>query len=145
MRLAEAAALCGLIALVLRSDRLERRGGLVALSIAVGGFVLSLLLITGGIDDLITRNVITLWMPAAVAVAGGLAARRARTLGVICTVVLCAVGLTGAIAVAADRTFQRPDWRGVARYWDRGRRAEPARSSSSATATCCPCRSTCPA
>jgi hypothetical protein len=115
MRLAEAAALCGLIALVLRSDRVERRGGLIALSIALGGFVLSLLLIAGGIDDIITRNVISLWMPAAVALAGGLAARRARTLGVICTVVLCAVGLTGAIAVAADRTFQRPDWRGVAR------------------------------
>jgi mannosyltransferase len=115
MRLAEAAALCGVLALLLRSDRLERRGGLIALSIALGGFVLGLLLIAGGIDDLITRNVITLWMPAAVAVAGGLAARRARTLGVLCTVVLCAVGLTGAIAVAAQRNFQRPDWRGVAR------------------------------
>ncbi|MGN6170051.1 MAG: glycosyltransferase family 39 protein, partial [Solirubrobacteraceae bacterium] len=115
MRLAEAAALCGLIALVVRSDRVERRGGLIALSIALGGFVLSLLLIAGGIDDLITRNVIALWMPAAVAVAGGLAAVRARTLGVLCTVALCAVGLTGAIAVAADRNLQRPDWRGVAR------------------------------
>jgi hypothetical protein len=115
MRLAELAALCGLAALVLRSDRLERRGGLIALSIALGGFVLNLLLIAGGIDDLITRNVIVLWMPAAVAIAGGLAARRARTLGVLCAAVLCAVGLTGAIAVAADRNFQRPDWRGVAR------------------------------
>ena len=115
MRLAEAAALCGLVALVVRSDRVERRGGLIALSIAVAGFVLALLLVAAGIDDLITRNVIALWVPAAVAVAGGLAARRARTLGAICTVVLCAVGLTGAIAVAADRSFQRPDWRGVAR------------------------------
>ena len=33
------------------------------------------LLIAAGIDDLITRNVLALWMPAAVAVAGGLAAR----------------------------------------------------------------------
>ncbi len=115
MRLAEAAALIGLLALALRSDRLERRGGLIALSIAVGGFVLNLLLIAGGIDDVITRNVISLWMPAAVAVSAGLAARRARTLGVVCTVVLCALGLTGAVAVAADRNYQRPDWRGVAR------------------------------
>jgi hypothetical protein len=36
-------------------------------------------------------------------------------LGVLCTVVLCSVGLAGAVAVAADRNFQRPDWRGVAR------------------------------
>ena len=115
MRLAEAAALVALVLLFARSERLERRGALIAGSIAVGGFVLALLLIAGGIDDLITRNVIALWMPAAVAVAGGLAARRARALGVLCTVVLCAVGLTGAIAVAADRNFQRPDWRGVAR------------------------------
>jgi hypothetical protein len=115
MRVAEAAALVALVLLFARSERLERRGALIAGSIAVGGFVLALLLIAGGIDDLITRNVITLWMPAAVAVAGGLAARRARALGVLCTVVLCAVGLTGAIAVAANRTFQRPDWRGVAR------------------------------
>jgi hypothetical protein len=115
MRLAEAAALVALVLLFTRSDRLERRGALIAGSIAVGGFVLNLLLIAGGIDDLITRNVITLWMPAVVAVAGGLAARRARTLGLLCTVVLCAVGLTGTIAVAANRDFQRPDWRGVAR------------------------------
>jgi 4-amino-4-deoxy-L-arabinose transferase-like glycosyltransferase len=114
-RLAEAAALCALALLALRSDRAERRGALVALTIAVGGFVLALLLVAGGIDDLITRNVISLWMPAAVAVAGGLAARRARTLGLAGTVFLCAVGLTGAIAVAANRDFQRPDWRGVAR------------------------------
>ncbi|MBV8733695.1 MAG: glycosyltransferase family 39 protein [Solirubrobacterales bacterium] len=115
MRLAEGAALVGLVLLAVRSDRAERRGALIALSIAVAGFVLNLLVIAGGIDDLLTRNVISLWMPAAVAVAGGLAARRARTLGAVCTVVLCAVGLTGAVAVAANRNYQRPDWRAVAR------------------------------
>ena len=114
-RIAEAAALIALLLLAVRSAPEERRGGVLALSIAVGGFVLELLLIGGGIDDLLSRNVISLWMPAAVAVAGGFAAVRARTLGIVCTVVLCAIGLTGAVAVAADRNYQRPDWRGVAR------------------------------
>lgn len=112
---AEAAALCALVLLAVRSERAERRGALIALSIAAGGLVLNLLLVAGGIDDLITRNLISLWVPAAVAVSGGLAARQARTLGVLCTVVLCAIGLTGAVAVAANRSFQRPDWRGVVR------------------------------
>ncbi len=98
-----------------RTGRLERRGAVIAGSIAVGGFVINLLLIAGGIDDLITRNIISLWMPAAVAVAGGLAAVRARWLGLVCTVVLCAIGLTGRIAVATTYEFQKPDWRSVAR------------------------------
>lgn len=126
LRVAEAAALVGIVLLAVRSEWAERRGALIAFSIAVAGFVLNLLLVAGGIDDLITRNVISLWMPAAVGVSGGLAARRARTLGVACTVVLCAIGLTGAVAVAADRSFQRPDWRGVARVLG----ARPARGDA---------------
>jgi mannosyltransferase len=119
MRVAEAAALIGLVLLSVRSDSEERRGPLIALTIGVGGFLLSLLLVAGGIDDLLTRNVISLWVPGAVAVAGGLAVTRARALGVACTVVLCGIGLTGAIAVAVNRSYQRPDWRGVARVLGR--------------------------
>jgi hypothetical protein len=113
-RVGEAAALVALVLLFARSERLARRGALIAGSIALGGFVLNLLLIGGGIDDLITRNVISLWMPAAVAVAGGLAAARARMLGLACTVILCAIGLTNAIGVATTYNFQKPDWQGVA-------------------------------
>ena len=113
-RVGEAAALIGILLLFFGTDRLERRGALIAGSIALGGFVINLLLIEGGIDDLITRNIISLWMPAAVALAGGLAALRARWLGVACTVVLCAIGLTARIAVATTYDFQKPDWRSVA-------------------------------
>ncbi len=113
-RVAEAAALIGVVLLFTRTDRLERRGALIAGSIALGGFILNLLLIAGGIDDLITRNIIVLWMPAAVALAGGLAAVRARLIGLGCTVVLCAIGLTNRIAVATTYDYQKPDWRAVA-------------------------------
>jgi hypothetical protein len=114
-RVGEAAALVGVLLLFFGTDRLERRGALIAGSIALGGFILNLLLIAGGIDDLITRNIMSLWMPAMVAVAGGLAALRARWLGLACTVVVCAIGLTARIAVATTYDFQKPDWRSVAR------------------------------
>jgi hypothetical protein len=114
MRVAEVVALAGLFLLFKRTDRSERSGAVLAGSIALAGLVLCLLLVAGGIDDLITRNVITLWMPAAVALAGGLAASRAQRLGVALTAALCALGLVSSGAVAFNRSLQRPDWRKLA-------------------------------
>ena len=57
-----------------RSSAFERSGVLVALALAVGGFALALLLILVGSDVLITRNVIELWLPAAIVVAAGCSA-----------------------------------------------------------------------
>jgi mannosyltransferase len=113
-RVGEAAALVGIVLLFTRTSALERRGALIAGSIALAGFLINLLLIAGGIDDLITRNILSLWMPAVVAVAGGFAAVRARWLGLACTVVLCAIGVTSRIAVATTYDFRKPDWRSVA-------------------------------
>jgi hypothetical protein len=109
--------------LVTRADRLERSGALVAGALAVGGLALNLLLIAGGVDDLITRNVLALWMPAALLLAGGLAARRARLLGAVAAAGLCAAGVAMTVGIASDRGFERPDWRGVARLL--GRRPQP--------------------
>jgi mannosyltransferase len=113
--LAMGLALVGLLLLAARATIDERGPALVAGGLALAGFVLALLLVAVGFDDLITRNVIALWLPAAMLVAGGLAVRRARLLGALVTVALCAVGVTAAIGVAADRSLQRPDWRYVAR------------------------------
>jgi hypothetical protein len=113
-RVAEAAALVGLVLLFTRSEPRERSGALLAGGIAVAGLALNLLVVAGGVDDLITRNVISLWMPAAVALAGGFAAARARALGLAAAVVVCAIGVTMAGAVAFDRSLQRPDWRKLA-------------------------------
>jgi len=112
------AALTVLLALVLlwtRSDMDERRASLVLGGLALGGLVLNLVLVAGGVDDLITRNVIVLWLPAALMVPGGLGARRAGLLGVAGAVVLCAAGIVAAVGVATDRNLQRPDWRVLAR------------------------------
>jgi hypothetical protein len=113
--LAAAIAILGLVLLALRSDDTERRGALAWGALAVSGLVLNLALIAVGIDDLITRNVIALWLPAALMVAGGLGARRAGLVGGAAAAVLCATGVVATAGVAFDRGFQRPDWRGVAR------------------------------
>jgi mannosyltransferase len=101
--------------LVWRADLDERRGAVVAATIAAGGIVLELLLIAGGIDDMITRNVLALWVPVALVLAAGLGARRAGVLGLAGAAVLCATGIVAAVGVMSERDLQRPDWRGPAR------------------------------
>jgi hypothetical protein len=93
----------------------KREGALLAGGIALAGLAINLVLVGVGIDDLLTRNVLAIWTPAAVAVAGGFAAPRARVIGPAAAALLCAIGLTAAVSIATDRNLQRPDWRGVAR------------------------------
>ncbi len=118
-RLAEAIVVVALVLLALRSNAVQRRGALLAGAILAAGIVLSLLLVAGGVDDLITRNVISLWFPAAVLLAGGLAApplrSRAGLAGAGAAAALCVIGVVAAVGVATDRNLQRPDWRAVAR------------------------------
>ncbi|HLY51332.1 MAG TPA: glycosyltransferase family 39 protein, partial [Solirubrobacteraceae bacterium] len=113
--LALALAGVGVVLLVLRADRFERGGALLAGGLAIAGLVISLLLVAGGVDDLLTRNVLALWIPAAIAVAGGFSAARARLAGGAAALALCAIGVVAAIGVARERDLQRPDWRPVAR------------------------------
>jgi mannosyltransferase len=113
--LAIAVLVLAAVLVFVRSSPGERRGALIAGGIGLAGLVLNLLLIAGGVDDLITRNVLAIWMPGALFVAGGLAAARARRVGLVAAGVLCAVGVATALGVAFDRNLQRPDWRVVAR------------------------------
>jgi hypothetical protein len=87
---------------------------MLAGGIALGGFVLNLLIVAVGIDDLLTRNLIALWVPAAIVVAAGFGIGRPRVLALGAATALCAIGLVAAIGVAQDRNLQRPDWRAVA-------------------------------
>ncbi len=110
-----AMAVAGLVLLLSRRAGPERRGGLLALGLALAGVILILVVSAVGVDDLITRNLLAIWMPAALAVAAGMAAPRPRWLGVAAAVVLCACGVAAAVGVATERNLQRPDWRAVAR------------------------------
>jgi mannosyltransferase len=113
--LAMALAVVALALLAVRATAEERRPSLVAGALALAGFALSLLFVAVGFDELITRNIIALWLPAAIVVAGGLAVTRARRLGAAVAVVLCAIGVFATVGIAAERSLQRPDWRYVAR------------------------------
>jgi mannosyltransferase len=113
--LAFALAVVALGLLAVRTGPAERRPALVAGGLALSGFALSLVLIVAGFDDLITRNIIALWLPAAILLAGGLAASRAPAIGAMVTVALCAIGIIATVGIATDRSLQRPDWRPVAR------------------------------
>jgi mannosyltransferase len=107
--------LVGLVLLMTRSKAAEQRAAFAAGGLVAGGLVINLVLVAGGVDDLITRNVIVLWLPAAVLLAGGLGAKRAGMLGIAAAAALCATGVVAAVGVATDRTLQRPDWRALAR------------------------------
>ena len=113
--LAAALAVAALTLLGWRGRAGERSGALLAGGLATAGLVVSLLLVAAGVDELIARNLIALWLPATVLVAGGLAVRRAGAVGIAITIGLCVIGVTASVGVAADPSLQRPDWRPVAR------------------------------
>jgi len=112
--LAAALALGALVLLALRSDAPALRRALALGAVALGGLLLNLVLIAVGVDDLITRNLIALWVPAALVVAAGFGARWAGRLGIAGAIAMCAIGVTATVGVAANRDYQRPDWRVVA-------------------------------
>jgi 4-amino-4-deoxy-L-arabinose transferase-like glycosyltransferase len=123
-----AAIAVGIVALIILAarGRSERSGAVIAGFLAISGFLLSLLFIAAGSDALITRNIIALWLPAAILVSAGLATAPPRALGVALTAGLCAIGLVAAGGVAFDYDLQRPDWRSVARVLG----PEPPRATS---------------
>ncbi len=126
-----AAALVALALLATRATPSQRRPALLAGGLAVAGFLLALALAAIGFDDLITRNIIALWLPAALLIAAGLAAPRAQPVGLAVTLVLCAIGVAATVGIAVDRSMQRPDWRPVARALGpppASRPANPARA-----------------
>ena len=112
--LAIAIVVLALVLLVTRSSGEARRGTLVAGGLALAGLMLSLILVAVGFDDLLTRNMLAIWTACALLVAGGLAVPRSLGVGVVAAVILCVMGVTTALGVAFDRSYERPDWRVVA-------------------------------
>jgi hypothetical protein len=97
-------------ALVARLAPEERRGALVAGSLAVAVILTPVLLAIAGADYLIARNTIAAVVPAAVCVGAGFATGRAG-LAVAC--VLCVLSAGIALAPALDTSYGRTDWRGA--------------------------------
>ncbi|MDQ6806290.1 MAG: glycosyltransferase family 39 protein [Actinomycetota bacterium] len=100
--------------IIRRAEARERASILFLARLPAGGFVLVIVLIALGFDQVDSRNMIALWLPTALVIAGGLGVRRAGLVGTAAAGVLCAIGIAVVIGVAADGRLQRPDWSGVA-------------------------------
>ena len=100
------------VALLVRLPPRERRGALVAGSLAAAVVLVPIVLAVVGRDYVIARNAIAAVVPAAVCVGTGFASRR---LGVAAAALLCALCATIAVAPAFDAAYGRTDWRGAAR------------------------------
>ncbi len=116
-------ALAAAVLLLTRADARERRGGLIAAALAGAGFAMPLVLKVAGLDYLAAYNLQMLWIPAAVAAAAGLGARRAGAVGLAAGGALCAIGVAVVVAFATDEHLQRYDYRDVAELLERP--AEP--------------------
>ena len=91
-----------LVLLATRSEPGPRRGALLAGGVALAGLLISLALVVLGFDDLLTRNLLAIWAPTGLLVAGGLAVPRPRFVGVAAAVILCLIGVVTAVGVAVD-------------------------------------------
>jgi mannosyltransferase len=110
-----ACALAGAALAAFRTTAEERRGALVALSIAAAAVGLPVLLAILGKDYVIARNLIVVWVPLAVVAAAGWGASRAGAIGLVAAAGFFAASLAIVIAVDHESRLQRPDWRSAAK------------------------------
>jgi len=112
----------GLFLLVVRTRGAERRTGILLLALA--GFAVGVPAAMGlaGENFLLLRNVLSGWVPLALVAAAGFAARRAGRLGLSAGVILAVLYAAITVGVAVTPSFQRSDWRGIARAMN----AQPA-------------------
>ncbi len=114
--LAFAMVAVGVALLIWRSRRRERQGALLPGGLALAGFLLSAVL---GRNTLLGRNLLPIWLPAAIFLAAGLGAARARLAGIGASVVLCVIGIIAVISVDTTYAFERPNWQLVANHLGR--------------------------
>jgi mannosyltransferase len=99
---------------LIRADRRSQRAFALAGGVGLAGMLLAILPAFFGHDYLITRNVIELWLPLAVAVAVALGARAIGWLGPAVVLALGAIGLVLSIWNTATPAAGRVDWDAVA-------------------------------
>ena len=93
----------------------ERRRAAPAAAVLLGALALLLVLAGAGDDYILSRNLLALWIPFALALALVLAGKRAATLGAAVTVTLCVLGVGLTAWIAATPEAQRPDYEELAR------------------------------
>jgi mannosyltransferase len=112
----KAAVLVGVagILLVLRADRAEWRAARLGVAIGGAAVLLPIALSFVGADYVLDKNMIPVLVPLGMALAVGLGVRRARLVGALAAVALCAVWLSLVLQVIREPSHRRPDWRQAA-------------------------------
>jgi mannosyltransferase len=102
-----------LLLVAVRGTSRERRGALLGMVVGCGVTALALLAALTGKDYVVERNLLPALMPLAIAAAIGFAAERARRLGLLLAVVLCAYWIAFGVHVTQTPNLQRPDFRAI--------------------------------
>jgi mannosyltransferase len=102
-----------LLLVALRGTRRERRGALLGMVIGLGVAALGLVAALMGKDYVVERNLLPALVPLAVAAAIGFAAERARRLGLLLAIALCAYWIAFGVRVSETPNLQRPDFRAI--------------------------------
>lgn len=97
-----------------RGSRDEWRDVRPALVVGLVTVALPLVLVIGGLDYVLGRNLIVAWVPLAIVVAAGLSARRAGVAGLTLAVAIVALGVCVVAGSASKPKFGAEDWRGAA-------------------------------
>jgi mannosyltransferase len=102
-----------LLLVAARGTRRERRGALLGLVVGLGVAALALLAALVGKDYVVERNLLPALVPLGMAAAIGFGAERARRLGLLLALVLCAYWIAFDVYVTETPNLQRPDFRGI--------------------------------
>jgi mannosyltransferase len=103
----------GLLLVVVRGSRSERRGASVGLVVGLGVAALALLAALIGKDYVVERNLLPALMPLTVAVGIGFAVEGARRVGLLFALALCAYWIAFGVHVTQTPNLQRPDFRAI--------------------------------
>ncbi len=100
-----------LLLVLARGSRRERRGAGIGLALGLGVAALAGLAALAGKDYVVERNLLPALLPLAAVLAIGCTVERARRIGLILIVALCAYWLAFAVYVTRTPNLQRPDFR----------------------------------
>jgi hypothetical protein len=100
-----------LFILAVRGTRRERRGAAIGGAVGLGVVLLAIAAAAAGKDYIEERNLLPALVPLGVAASIGFAAERARRIGLLLAVALCAYWIAFDIHVTQTPNLQRPDLR----------------------------------
>ncbi len=103
----------GLLLAALRGTSRERRGALLGVALGLGTAALALLAALLGKDYVVERNLLPALLPLGTAAAIGFGADRARRVGSLLALCLCAYWIAFGVYVTRTPNLQRPDFRGI--------------------------------